>query len=159
MTNVIYFDLDGTLYPLYNLPNWLEELHAKHASIFSHDCAVDNIVEIQRVCYKLKAMGWKIGVISWAPKRVDIYDEFFHEVEEAKRAWVKKWLPMVDDDYFHIQPYGMFKFRAVDSDVVSDAVLVDDNKICRTDWEQYDEGYYTIDANGDIVKELTGLLG
>lgn len=54
MANVIYFDLDGTVYPLYNLPNWLEEIHA---SIFSHDCAVDNIAEIQRVCCELKAMG------------------------------------------------------------------------------------------------------
>lgn len=69
MANVIYFDLDGTVYPLYNLPNWLEEIHAKHASIFSHDCAVDNIAEIQRVCCELKAMGWKIGVITWAPLR------------------------------------------------------------------------------------------
>lgn len=159
MANVIYFDLDGTVYPLYNLPNWLEEIHAKHASIFSHDCAVGNIAEIQRVCYELKAMGWKIGVITWAPKHVDVYDEFFDEVVQAKRDWVKKWLPMVDDDCFVVQAYGSFKGRATDCNSSGDKVLIDDNKICRAEWEEYYEGYYSIDANGDIVKELTGLLG
>lgn len=159
MAKVIYFDLDGTVYPLYNLPNWLEEIHAKHASIFSHDYAVDNIAEIQRVCYELKAMGWKIGVITWAPKHVDQLDKFFDEVVQAKRDWVKKWLPMVDDDYFKVQVYGSLKVLAADFHNSDDKVLIDDNKICRAQWEEYCEGYYSIDANGDIVKELTGLLG
>lgn len=58
-----------------------------------------------------------------------------------------------------VQAYGSFKGRATDCNSSGDKVLIDDNKICRAEWEEYCEGYYSIDANGDIVKELTGLLG
>ena len=34
MSKIIYFDLDGTLYNLYQKPNWLEDLKEEKAGVF-----------------------------------------------------------------------------------------------------------------------------
>lgn len=151
---VIYFDLDGTLADLYNVPQWLEKLHAENTEPYSQaaiahpslPCLLDN----------LKAAGATLGVISWGAMGGS--NEYTKRTKTAKLEWCKRHFGDVFSE-FHVIKYGTPKSKAAKH---SNAVLVDDNARVRTSWENSkacNSEMPTIDASDTIamVEALRGL--
>ena len=57
MSIKIYFDLDGTVYDLYNVENWLEKLRSEDASVFSEGDFIGDYNRFKTVCEKLVSLG------------------------------------------------------------------------------------------------------
>ena len=97
----IYFDLDGTLYPLYKDPKWLERLLAEDETVFAGGCLYDKD-ELADTVMSLQSKGYEVGVITWLPK--DATADYEKRCAQVKREWVREYLPMVSD--FNAVSYG-----------------------------------------------------
>lgn len=117
----IYYDMDGTLYDLYNLENWLESIEAEKAEIFSHEAKLFTPFFYYQIL-KLMEKGYNFGVITWTPK--DATKAYQKQVAEEKRKWIQTHLPFVSE--IHILPYGEPKQNAIKNDL-QEAYLIDDN--------------------------------
>lgn len=149
----LWFDMDGTIYNLYDIPNWLDKLEHGDMSVFldweHHRRSLNKIID---VCINLRKNGWHIGVISWAPKGVDKSNPTFNYCANAKRLWLTfKFMPC---DKVHILEYGTPKESVVNSMVRN--VLVDDNAEVRKAFRN--AGFETINASRGYIAELEKLL-
>lgn len=147
MKPTIYFDLDGTLYDLYNQPRWLDRITVDFdASAYAADDVLVDLVALHEVLDLAISEGYRVGVISWlaggSPKW---YDKM---VRTVKRAWVKKFLPQATE--VHIVKYGTPKHRVAND---KSGVLVDDNAEVRAAWKGD-----TIDATQGILSDLYAIL-
>lgn len=127
MTNKwIYFDLDGTLAGLYDVPNWLSMLIASDPTPYKLAAPLVNMNILARKLNKLQRAGYKIGVISWLSKNSTAeYDE---AVKLAKLNWLKKHLHSVNFDDIQIVAYGTPKHT------LGTGILFDDEKPNRDAW-------------------------
>ena len=146
----IYFDLDGTLYDLYNTPNWLERITTlEDATAYADENALlVDMVELHKVLFALMDKCYTVGVISWLAGGAS--SEFDRKVREVKREWIKKFLPMATE--VHIVKYGTPKHRTIRRQ--PDAIIVDDNAEVRTLWTHG----AAIDATENLIESLRGLL-
>jgi len=144
----IYFDLDGTVYPLYQQENWLSRItETFDPTIYMIEDTLVDAVDLLEVLLDLVECGYSIGVVSWLAG--DSPAEYCKAVRAAKREWVKKFLPMATE--IHIVRYGTPKHW-----VVSGAgILVDDVAEMRDAWNKG----ATINATKDIIKILRNLEG
>lgn len=166
MAKTVWFDMDGTLYDLYNIPNWLERLEEKDEGVFYHGTMMYNPFRIEQAIDALIAHGWQVGVITWAPKGVEKDDPFFTKVENIKRFWLKRFYPALLENFYCL-PYGEsksvcacdhWKERSLDPDM-GVQILVDDNMLVRDEWASGWESHFkTIDATEDYTKQLEGLV-
>ena len=162
MAKTVWFDMDGTLYDLYNVPNWLEELENENPNVFYDGNLMYNSYRIGQAIEALVAHGWDVGVVTWAPMGVDKDSTFFAKVEQVKRFWLKRFYPELAHN-FHCLPYGESKRNYVyenfcrTSLIGGTQVLVDDNMMVRCDWEAVN-GWFAIDATHDYCQELEGLV-
>ena len=146
----IYFDLDGTLYDLYSMPNWLERITAldDETAYTSEDALIVDMVRLHETLYRLVDAGYGIGVVSWlAGGSSRKYDR---KVRAAKREWIWKFLPMATE--IHIVKYGTPKHRIINDK--GNAIIVDDNATVRETWTHG----MAIDATEDIIAKLERLL-
>ena len=95
MSIKIFFDLDGTVYDLYSVENWLEKLRSEDASVFSEGDFIGDYNRFKTVCEKLVAVGVQFEVITWLPMQAS--PEYELECTEVKREWVKKFMPFVTE--------------------------------------------------------------
>lgn len=148
----IYFDLDGTLYDLYNQPNWLARITTlSDPTAYANENAVmADMPKLMAQLIKMVSKGYGIGVISWLAD--DSTPEYDKAVRKVKREWVKKFLPMAHE--VHIVKYGTPKHTVVKnkSDI---SILVDDNGEVRERWEM-NRGLALDPADG-IIKSLKKL--
>lgn len=126
----IYFDLDGTLYDLYNQPRWLERITVDYdATAYAADALLVDHADFSDTLNALVAKGYRVGVVSWCagdnpPKWYD------GAVRSVKRAWVKKFIPQATE--VHIVKYGTPKSRVVSD---RDGMLIDDNTEVLASWK------------------------
>lgn len=116
----IWFDMDGTIADLYNVPNWLESLRTEDASPYLNARVMLNFSALARVLNRVQKAGYEIGIISWTSK---VSSEEYHEaVVAAKTTWLKKHLPSVQWDELVIVHYGVDKtsFKSSDIDILFD---------------------------------------
>lgn len=146
MTQAIYFDMDGTVANLYAVEQWEPKLRASDPSPYREAVPVVDMTVLANLCHQLMQAGITIGVISWLA--MDSTKEYDCQVREAKRAWLKQWMPYVQE--VHLIKYGRTKKSAAR---IKDAILVDDNAKVRAGWSGV-----TIDATQDILKELKKVL-
>lgn len=154
----IFFDLDGTVYPLYQQENWLDRITTeKDATVYAADETLVPADELMDVLCDLLEAGYSIGVISWLPNGipaeapvVPMSPEYAAEVRAAKREWVKKFLPMATE--IHMVRYGTPKHRVIRNN--PHAILVDDNAGVRSAWCHG----LAIDPTKNLVKRLRSLL-
>lgn len=147
----IFFDLDGTVYDLYNVPEWLSKLRAEKEEVYTEGKALIDLMKLQAICEKLIAHGMEINVISWASK--ESTQEFFERTSKTKIKWVRTYMPYINK--IDIIPYGIPKERYASR--ARKMVLVDDNKEVRAQWDTKVQRT-SIDANEDIIKALAKLL-
>lgn len=129
--NAIYFDMDGTLNQLYNVPNWLERLRSYDASPYAEAKVNLNMSLLARYLNQLQRKGFKICVISWlSAQSTPDYDR---AVTAIKYSWLDEHLGSVSFDEVHITDYGVPKesFRTEKGDI-----LFDDNETIRKAWEE-----------------------
>lgn len=128
MTNKwIYFDLDGTLAGLYDVPNWLPMLIASDPTPYKLAAPLVNMNILARKLNKLQCEGYKIGIISWLSKAsTPDYDE---KVTAAKLWWLNKHLTSVKWDAIKIVAYGTSKINECGG-----GILFDDEDKNRNEW-------------------------
>ena len=126
MSIKIYMDLDGTVYDLYNVVNWLEKLNLEDAQVFSEGDFIGNYNEFWEICNKLLAKGVQFGVITWLPMQAS--SEYETECTEIKRLWVKKFIPFVTE--FTAQSYGVPKQNAIVKRCKRMYLLDDNSEVC-----------------------------
>ena len=129
MTNSkwIYFDMDGTLNRLYEVPNWLPMLIASDPTPYAVAAPLVNMNALARRLNRLQGMGYKLGIISWLSKSsTPEYDE---KVTAAKMWWLAKHLRSVKWDAINIVPYGRNKW-----DVCGEGIVFDDEAPNREAW-------------------------
>lgn len=127
MKNTIWFDLDGTLAGLYDVPNWLPMLIASDPAPYKLAAPLVNMNTLARKLNKLQRAGYKIGIISWLSKSsTPEYDE---AVTAAKLWWLRKHLNSVKWDAINIVAYGRNKWE-----VCGEGILFDDEAPNREAW-------------------------
>ena len=126
MSIKVYMDLDGTVYDLYNVVNWLEKLNLEDAQVFSEGDFIGNYNEFCEICNKLLAKGIQFGVITWLPMQAS--PEYETECAEIKRLWVKKFMPFVTE--FTTQSYGIPKQNAIVKRCKRMYLLDDNSEVC-----------------------------
>lgn len=153
MTKAIYFDMDGTIADLYNVPNWESKLNACDVSPYVDAMPLVNMDELNSILDKFIAIGYVVGVISWSAMHGT--KEYNKETRKAKRVWIKNNLPCVSE--FHVVKYGTSKHTTAK---IRGSILVDDNAQVRKAWEKYTEENFTIDASDskNLLKNLEKVL-
>lgn len=145
MTNKwIYFDLDGTLAGLYDVPNWLSMLIASDPTPYKLAAPLVNMNILARKLNKLQRAGYKIGVISWLSKSST--PEYDKAVTAAKLWWLNKHLNSVNWDEIKIVAYGTSKITECGG-----GILFDDEDKNRNEWG---EGAYEPNEIFTILKGL-----
>lgn len=132
----IYFDLDGTCCDFYGVEGWLAMLRAYDETPYAIAKPKLNMQVLARYLNRLRAQGYRIGVISWLSKEPRA--DFDARVIQVKRKWLKKHLKSVTFDEIHIIPYGTPK-STVARDI---GILFDDEERNRLEWskgEAYNE--------------------
>lgn len=149
----IYFDLDGTLYDLYGLPDWLEKLRNEQAGAYTDGEPLFDENSFYNIISDLLLEGVKFGVITWLAMQAS--EEYEASTTEEKRNWCKKFLPFIET--FAAQSYGTPKQKAIGKHSAIE-ILIDDNPdVCRV-WETkkqriaycVNEKYTVCDALTDI---------
>lgn len=153
MAKAIYFDMDGTIADLYGIVDWLPKLQAEDVTPYTDAAPLVDMNALNNLLVKFTALGYIIGVISWTAK--DGTKNYNKAVRAAKRAWINKNLPCVQE--FHVVKYGTPKHRTAK---INGGILVDDNADVRKAWERYNDDNATIDATNpaNIMETLQRLL-
>lgn len=152
MAKMIIFDMDGTVYDLYGIPDWLNRLESGDVSVYADGAPLVNLTELEKVCKALIAIGYEIGVITWLSKCGDA--KFNQDTAQTKRKWVKNNMPYVTK--FVAQEYGTPKQKGL-SRSVKRAILVDDNANVRKMWDTPIQRK-SINAKEDIITKLWELV-
>lgn len=131
--NWVYFDMDGVLADLYDVPNWLDMLRASDPAPYKLAKPLVNMNQLARKLNKLQRAGYKLGIISWLSKSsTPTYDE---AVTTAKMWWLKKHLASVHFDEINIVSYGVNKWE-----ICGAGILFDDEERNRNAWKN--EAYH-----------------
>lgn len=147
----IYFDMDGTVYDLYGMENWLEMLRNEEKGVFTLGNALVNMDELKEVCLRLIAKGYQIGIITWLPMGASL--EYCEICTKEKREWAEKNMPYISE--FYALEYGVPKQYAP-ARRAAEMWLVDDNKEVREMWIT-EKQRKAIDATENIINALVAL--
>lgn len=152
MSMKIYFDLDGTVYDLYNVPNWLEILKNENPDVYTMGEKLFSD-ELYKVAATLMRYGVRFGVITWGSMVAS--PDFEVQTEDVKRQWVNENLPFVES--FVYQKYGTKKQQAIKNRTKND-ILIDDNSEVLKTWinNKTRTGYQVTKENSvvNILKEI-----
>lgn len=125
----VYFDMDGTIANLYEVDNWLNKLRNEDETPYLEAKPMINPLKFQILINKIKAKGYKVGVISWTSKGGK--SKYNSKVIKAKREWLAIHFPKVTFDEVHIIKYGVNKSHVCANPA---GILFDDNESIRNDW-------------------------
>lgn len=144
----LYFDMDGTLFDLYSVTDWLPKLRAEDASPYIEAAPLVDFRELANLLNTLQNAGMKIGVISWLSK--DSTKTYKASVRTAKRTALKR-IPIRFDE-IHLVQYGTSK-RAIAKG--QRKILFDDNDEVLENWRSGSKGtYIAIDVKADNILEV-----
>ena len=157
MSKKIYFDLDGTLYGLYKIPNWREMLDDEKAGVFvsgNWQFSEQRQKEFSFCIYELLKNGYDFGVISWLPMQAS--PEYEEICRREKLQWINENLPFVSEN--NLIPYGIPKQKAIQKRA-SEMWLIDDNVEIINEWETaVQRRGLLINNDFDVVSALSFLI-
>jgi len=147
MEKTVYFDMDGTIANLYQIPQWLERIQAFDETPYLLATTMANMQQLSRYLNKLQKNGIKLGIISWLAKNGT--PDYNSRVRKAKRKWLQKHLSSVTWDEMHLVKYGTPKHLVAKD---KNGILFDDNAEVRQKWKGK---AYTEKEILTILKELS----
>ena len=125
----INFDLDGTIYDLYGVDNWLDMLLAEDTTPYEIGKPLLRLATLARLLNKLQRNGYSLAVVSWLSKGGSA--DYNTRVTEAKLEWLGKHLPSVAWDRITIVEYGTPKENYCENPL---DILFDDEEHNRENW-------------------------
>lgn len=155
MTKKIYFDLDGTVYDLYNVDNWLEKLRTEQDNVFLEGKFIGNYEKFLNCIQALTVLGYTFGVITWLPMQAS--PEYEEVCRQEKIKWINEKMPFVSE--INIYSYGIPKQDCIQKKA-SSMILIDDNlEVCKM-WEtpkqrkaiNLTNGFTAVDALNSIIE-------
>lgn len=153
MSTKIYFDMDGTIYDLYSIPNWLELLRGEQPTAFTTGERLFTD-EFYKVVSTLMSRGVQFGVITWTPMQAS--PEYEEICRAEKIAWCKEHLPFITS--FVAQSYGTPKQQAIKSRTKNDILIDDNSDICKM-WENgKTRRAYQVTAQKNVTQILYEIL-
>lgn len=136
MSIKVFLDMDGTVFDLYNRPNWLDDLENERWGVFTEWGKNHGFMsyfypsDLQERILNLIDRGITFGIISWLPMGAST--EYSEVCRLEKLQWIEKNLPMITD--IQLIPYGIEKQKAI-TKKAGRMILIDDNaEICKA-WE------------------------
>lgn len=154
MSKKIYFDLDGTVYDLYSVKNWLEKLETEQKKVFIEGDFLGDYPEFLDRIHLLIEYGYTFGVITWLPMRAT--PEYEEICRQEKIEWINQYLPFVSE--INICSYGIPKQNCIQKRS-KEMWLIDDNiEVCRM-WETNKQRKY-INVNEDytVIQALDEII-
>lgn len=124
------FDMDGTLFDLYGVDNWLPQLRAEDTSPYLAAKPMINFSLLARYLNRIQRAGHKIMVVSWTSKESS--PEYHSQVAWTKFKSLRRHLPSVHWDAIIFANYGTEKSTLVKD---SKAFLFDDDEGVRVNWQ------------------------
>ena len=124
------FDMDGTLFDLYGVDNWLPQLRAEDTFPYLAAKPMINFSLLARYLNRIQRAGHKIMVVSWTSKESS--PEYHSQVAWAKFKSLRRHLPSVHWDAIIFANYGTEKSTLVKD---SKAFLFDDDEGVRANWQ------------------------
>lgn len=122
-----YFDMDGTIFDLYGVDGWLDDLINSNPRPYEIAKPLVNFSRLAKAINKARRNGNKVSIISWLSKNsTEAYDE---AVTIAKINAIRKHFPSVWFDEVYIIPYGTPK-----SSVAEYGILFDDEERNLNEW-------------------------
>lgn len=154
MSKKIYFDLDGTLYNLYNISNWLEKLQTEQEGVFIEGNFLVDYNEFLNIISELTKQGYIFGVITWLPMQAS--PEYEEICRNEKIQWINKYLPFVTE--INITTYGIPKQNSIQKRA-KEMILIDDNiEICKMWQTEKQRTAINIDNIYTVIDALNSLL-
>ena len=148
-TKAIYFDMDGTIANLYDVPNWLSKLRACDPSPYAQAVPMCDLRLTARYLNQLQREGYALGVISWLSKEAPpIYDE---AVRLRKKRWLATHLQSVQWDEIHLVKYGTPKHLTARA---KRGIIFDDNLEIREYWSRYGGQAFDEKNINQVLREL-----
>lgn len=151
MSKKIYFDLDGTLYDLYSIPNWLEKIESEQSGLFLEGETLFEPAPFYKLVSELFSIGYEFGVITWLPMGAS--PEYEEICRAEKLQWIHENLPFVSE--INVISYGIPKQKAIQKRA-SKMYLIDDSKEVCEEW-MYNTKMQTAVLLTDCVKVIDAL--
>lgn len=154
MSKKIYFDLDGTVYNLYGVENWLEKLRNEISGAFLEGDFLVDYENFMSCIEELIRQSYIFGVITWLPMQAS--PEYEEICRKEKIEWINDYLPFVSE--INICSYGIPKQNCIQKRA-KEMFLIDDNaEVCKM-WEtstqriaiNINEEYTVVDALNEII--------
>jgi hypothetical protein len=145
---IIYFDVDGTFYDLYNYPNWLECILSENIECYTQSTLLVDENTFIETLNNLKNKGYKLGIITWLSKNAT--KKYQNKVRNAKYRYLKKHFSNLFDEV-HILQYGTNKSKYCKG---KNTILFDDEKNNRIQWNEKKGISYDVTNIVDILKTL-----
>jgi len=147
--------MDGTIYRLYDVPNWLERLRAEDETVYDvKSYERKSLKHIRGAVQALIARGVNVGILTWCA--MDGANAFNERTLQAKWNWARRLFPeLVNGGNFRGMPYGTPKHEIaynVDPDAIH--ILVDDNNEVRKHWRAMGKNFHAINAKKGFIKQL-----
>lgn len=125
----INFDLDGTIYDLYGIDNWLDMLLAEDTTPYEIGKPLLRLATLARLLNKLQRNGYNLAVVSWLCRGGSA--DYNARVTEAKLEWLGNHLPSVAWDRITIVEHGTPKENYCENPL---DILFDDEEHNRENW-------------------------
>ena len=126
MEKTIAFDMDGTLYDFYGVPNWLESLQAESPEPYDLARPMVNMKEFNKLGKILTGKGYKIIIVSWLAK--DSGKEYDRLVRRSKKQALER------DIDFELEKIHLIKYGANKRYRTKAKYLFDDNEQNIKEW-------------------------
>ena len=137
-SKTVYFDMDGTIFDLYSVPNWLNHLQNHNPLPYLNAEPLVDLYQLAECIRQKQKQGYQFGIISWLSKNsTPAYDK---QVREIKRKVINA-LGVNLFDEIHIVKYGTPKHQVAKVK----GILIDDDEKIRSKWDKY--GGQSIDPN------------
>ena len=121
---VVYLDMDGTIFNLYEQENWLDRLRNEDPLVFSGD---NRLITEERLRIYFPADEYDVRILSMTP--LNVSNEYCEKVIEMKNAWLDAYFPSISKRIY--RKYGHNKNLRNSKN----AILIDDSEPIRKSWK------------------------